>query len=223
MEVSKDKMSNGKRFAEPEKKEKNTSMKRVFQYLLLVILLVLISCGIIISIRNFKENVEPVSAEESQQNMQEEMPQTIDGYQVLGKIKIESLEVEKYILDSREEKALEKETCKWYGPNMNEKGNFCIAGHNEETIFKNLETLENGAMIQLIDRNETVVEYEVYDSFTVEPTDLSVLLQEEDKQEITLITCQEGALTRRIVKAKKVEVEENEKVENTANDNQTKE
>ena len=36
------------------------------------------------------------------------MPEEIEGYKVLGKVVIEKLEIEEYILDSFEDKALEK-------------------------------------------------------------------------------------------------------------------
>ena len=50
---------------------------------------------------------------EKQKLMQEEqdrkkMPKEIEGYKVLGKVVIEKLEVEEYILDSFEDKALQK-------------------------------------------------------------------------------------------------------------------
>ena len=210
-------MSNGKRFAEPEEKESNVNIKGITKYILLVILLVIISCGVILCVRNLK-SAEPTNAE----ILKKAMPEEIDGYKVLGRIKIDSLNVERYILDSKEEKALKNYVCKLYGPNMNEKGNFCIMGHNEVNIFKGLDTLEKGEKIILIDTNEKSVEYEVYDSYIVEPTDLNCLMQGEANQDITLITCETGALTRRIVKARVIEENKQDEEQKSANNEQLK-
>ena len=49
------------------------------------------------------------------------------------------------------------------------------------------------------------VDYEIYDKYTCDPTDLSCLDQNQDgKKEVTLITCNPGGLTRLICKAREV-------------------
>ena len=47
------------------------------------------------------------------------------------------------------------------------------------------------------------VDYQIYDKYTCEPTDLDCLNQNQDgKKEVTLITCNPGGLTRLICKGK---------------------
>ena len=49
------------------------------------------------------------------------------------------------------------------------------------------------------------ITYEIYDKYTVNPTDLECLNQETDnKREVTIITCNPGGLTRLIVKAREI-------------------
>lgn len=133
----------------------------------------------------------------------EEMPFQIDGYKVLGKISIEKIGVEQYVLDSTEDNALEVGVGKLYGSNLNDYGNFCIAGHNYEKIFENLSELEKGDEITITDRNSEETIYEIKEISTVEPTDLTCLLSTDELIQITLITCENGGTNRLIVKADK--------------------
>ena len=49
------------------------------------------------------------------------------------------------------------------------------------------------------------IDYEIYDKYSCEPTDLSCLDQNQDgNKEVTLITCNPGGLTRLICKAREV-------------------
>ena len=49
------------------------------------------------------------------------------------------------------------------------------------------------------------VDYQIYDMYSCEPTDLSCLEQNQDgKREVTLITCNPGGLTRLICKAREI-------------------
>lgn len=84
-------------------------------------------------------------------------------------------------------------------------GNFCIAGHNYESIFKRLDELEIGDEIQIIGEDKQQLTYRIKEIASVEPTDLNLLRKEEGKTQITLITCENYATKRLIVKA---EIEE---------------
>ena len=108
---------------------------------------------------------------------------------------------EQYILDSYEENALKVGVGKLYGEFLNDYGNFCIAGHNYENFFKDLSELEKGDEIIVTDINDNKITYEIKDIFTVEPTNLECLISNDEVIEITLITCENGANTRLVVKA----------------------
>lgn len=129
---------------------------------------------------------------------------TYEGYNVLGKIKIEEFGVEQYILDSTSDDALEKGVIRLYGGTLNNYGNFCIAGHNKEGVFAKLEEMEVGDNFTVIEKDLKETTYEVKEIYTVEADDLKCLLQNEEKIEITLITCNNASTTRLIVKAEEV-------------------
>lgn len=148
------------------------------------------------------ENKEEEQEETPQ--LSEEMPSSVGGYKVLGQIIIDDLNIEQYILNLPEDKALENGVAKLYGPSLNNVGNFCIVGHNYEGIFKDLGTLNVGDKITIKDTKEVEYEYKVTNVKTVEPDDLECLLQDTEKTEMTLITCSTGSTSRIIVKTEKV-------------------
>ena len=128
-----------------------------------------------------------------------EMPNKIESYGVLGQIVIDEINAKNYILDETTEYSLNLDVTKFYGPDLNERGNFCITGHNAKGLFNNLKKLELGDTFYIIDKeNSRKVTYKIYDKKTISPTDLDCLNQEtNNKREVTLITCN----TRRINKA----------------------
>lgn len=133
------------------------------------------------------------------------LPDEHEGFEVLGKIKIDKIGIEQYILNSLDESALENGVIKLYGDELNDIGNFCIAGHNYENIFQKLNELENGDGFIIIDKNLEETEYEIKEIVSIEPDDLSVLLPNKDNIQITLITCDNIGTTRLVVKAEKKE------------------
>ena len=133
------------------------------------------------------------------------MPEELSGYKVIGKIEIEKIDLEKYILEETNEKSLKKSVTKICGPEINKEGNFCIAGHNYQNIFGRLNKLEIGDIIKLIDTYDRTVEYKIYDIQKVNPNNTQCLSQEtEGEREVTLVTCTFGATKRVIIKAVEV-------------------
>lgn len=133
------------------------------------------------------------------------MEDTYQGYNVLGKIKIEKIGVEQFILDSKDEEALKNGVSKLYGGPLNNYGNLCLAGHNFDEMFGKLNELDIGDPIVLIEKtnDNKLVEttYEVKQILPVDPTDLTPLIPNEDKVELTLITCKDGSTERLVIKA----------------------
>ncbi len=171
--------------------------------IVVAIVIVLIVGGIIafkFLLKKPEEPEVPVVAED-----EPKMIEKIEGYKVLGKINIKDIEVEQYILDSTDENALKKGVGKLYGGALNNYGNLCLAGHNFEGIFEKLSELEKGDKITLTDRELEETEYIITDIFSTEPDNLECLLQDDTKVELTLITCENGATTRLIVKAEEYE------------------
>ena len=96
---------------------------------------------------------------------------------------------------------------KFWGPNPNEVGNFCIVGHNyrNSKFFSKVPTLENGDIIEITDESGKIISYSVYDKYEVVPEDVSCTSQLTDgKKEITLITCTNDSKMRVIVKARAI-------------------
>lgn len=96
---------------------------------------------------------------------------------------------------------------KYWGPEANMPGNFCIIGHNyrNKRFFSNLSKLVNGDKIYLTDKTNKTLEYRVYASYVIEPTDVRCTSQlTNGNTDITLITCAQSGQKRTVVKARAV-------------------
>lgn len=105
------------------------------------------------------------------------------------------------------ESLLKISPTKFWGPNPNEVGNFCVVGHNyrNSKFFSKVPTLQNGDIIEITDSSNRTINYEVYNKYEVVPEDTNCLDQVTNgKKEITLITCTNDSKMRVIVKAREV-------------------
>lgn len=71
------------------------------------------------------------------------------------------------------------------------EGNFTVAGHRGyrgDRFFKNLPEVAIGSEVNLVSENK-IFTYKIISSQIIEPTETNILFDEEDKHEITLITC----------------------------------
>lgn len=151
-------------------------------------------------------NVTPEPTVE-QENQVLEIPEKIGSYNVIGAVVIDKIGITKNIIGTNTDEALNLSATRFYGPKeVNQVGNLCITGHNYEDTFKHLNDLEIDDTFYVVDRNNSSkVTYKVYDKYTVSPDELDCLDQETGgKREVTLITCNPGALTRLVVKAQEV-------------------
>ena len=130
------------------------------------------------------------------------------GYEVECRLEIPEIELNTNVLKKYSSAGLEICASKYYGPNANEIGNYCIAGHNynKENMFNHLIDLEIGDSIFLTDNENGIVEYAVYDMYKVKPQNIIPLSQEtNEKRELTLITCVNYSRNRLIIKAREIE------------------
>ena len=128
-------------------------------------------------------------------------------YKVDAKLEVPKINLETYVLKTYTKQALDTCATKFWGPNPNEIGNYCIAGHNvkKENMFYRLNELQIGDKIYLSDNKNGKWEYIIYDIYKVLPEDTSSLKQDtNNKREITLITCTNYSNHRIIIKAKEV-------------------
>ena len=108
------------------------------------------------------------------------------------------------------EELLKISVVKYWGPEANQPGNFCIVGHNyhNKRFFSKAATLQNGDSIYITDTNNKTLEYRVYDNYVVEPNDLKCTSQlTNGATDITLITCTMTGKQRTIIKARAINAE----------------
>lgn len=139
----------------------------------------------------------------------EEIIEQIGGYKVIGKIIIDKINLNDVILEKTTDESLNYGITKFWGPNINEPGNFSITGHNykikRSNLFKDLDELEINDTFILEDLENNRVTYKIYDKSVVPPTDTSGIDQNNDgKRETTLITCTKGAVNRIVFKAREI-------------------
>jgi len=140
----------------------------------------------------------------------EDMPNKMGIYSVVGKIVIEKINVEKYILDRTTQNSLDLAVTKFegteVGPEINTIGNFMIMGHNYPGIFKKLKDLKIGDEFYLVGKDGRKVTYVICEIYTLHPEnddeEKALINQETNgKRIVKLITCNPGAKSRLILKA----------------------
>lgn len=131
----------------------------------------------------------------------------IDGkiYYTEAYITIPKIGITYPVLSETSDELLEISVNKYWGPNPNEVGNYCIVGHNYKNgkMFGRLSELQDGDIVEIEDTSGNVVEYEVYRKYIVDPTDTSCTSQlTNGRKELTLITCTSSGSERLIVKCR---------------------
>lgn len=137
----------------------------------------------------------------------EKIADTYKGYKVCAKLVIPAISLETNVLENFSEDALKVSVVKFWGADPNQKGNFCIAGHNfrNKNMFKKLKNLKIGDKLSISDRKVGKVEYQIFKIDTVLPDNIECLnAQTINEREVTLITCTLDSKKRIILKAKEV-------------------
>ncbi len=160
------------------------------------------------------ENTEEQKSDtENKQTPEQQEPQVYtytasngQTYDMIGTIKVPSLNIEYPILASYSEDLLKVSVTKYWGGNPNEVGNLCILGHNYKNskFFGNLPNIQKNAIIQITDLKGRTLEYKVYETAIISPDDMSCTSQlTNGHTEVTLITCYyenpTGKATKRFV------------------------
>lgn len=131
----------------------------------------------------------------------------IDGYKVLGIIRIPKIDLEYPILNETTNVSMKKSITKFWGPELNEIGNLTLAGHNNRdgTMFGKVKKLEIGDIIEIQDLYKNTVQYQIFDMYVIEPNDVSCVKSvDPNAKEVTLITCTNGNKNRLITKAREI-------------------
>lgn len=192
-------------------------MKKNILDIIVIILLILIifTIGFYLYNEIFKEEENVLDA------MVENVPQAeiegtdelivkesvIDGktYEVIAILYIPTLDIQYPVFSSTSKELLKVSLNKYWGPNPNKPGNFCIVGHNynDDNFFGKLHNIEIGHYVQLTDMSGKTLQYKVYDTYIVDPDNTDCTSQlTNGETEITLITCTKDFKQRFIVKAR---------------------
>ena len=189
--------------------------KIIFCILIISIILVI---GLILiknmqSYENEKKNKEVVEVFSNSVNETQEQNIELNGYKVIGLIKIPVIDIEYPILEmdisnpEESKEPMKLAIIKYWGGDVNEYGNLSVAGHNNYngTMFGKTKNLKIGDIVELTDLKNQTIKYQIYDIFKTDPNDVTIL-ETKDKtiREVTLITCTNGNRERLILKAKEI-------------------
>lgn len=162
---------------------------------------------IIVALEDNEEVEIPEIIEEPEPSTVEYTTTEGANYTVEAILRIPRLEINYPVISETSEELLKISINKYWGPDPNEVGNYCVVGHNYKSkkMFGRLSEAVNGDIIELEDMNGNVVKYSVYDKYTVEPTDTRCTSQlTNGRKEVTLITCTNYGAQRLVVKAREI-------------------
>ncbi len=110
---------------------------------------------------------------------------------LFGIIEIPRIGLSYPVFNTLNEELLKISPCKFYGNNLDENGNICIAGHNYDNgkFFSNIYILEPNDEIYIYYNNIKYI-YNVISNYEVEANDLSPIFNyDNDRKNLTLVTC----------------------------------
>lgn len=190
-------------------------MRKVYNYLLAIIIIAIIVVIALIAVKYSKSQanekevskiVEIIKQEKTETESQtEELEIEYKGYKVVGIISIPKIDLEYPILFETTNETMKYSITKFWGNGVNKIGNLTLAGHNNYngTMFGKTKNLEIGDIIELTDLSQVTRTYTIYDKFITDPNDISVIeVDEFGTREVTLITCSNGNKERLIIKAR---------------------
>ena len=153
------------------------------------------------------EAEEPVGDVETEEpGIPEPEKQYLEGYEVVGTIKIPKTGIEYPVLSQVTKKSLETSVAILYGPGVNKPGNTVIVGHNyrNQRFFSNNDKLSNGDTVILTDVYGNVVTYVIYNMYYTSPDDADYMIRNIDEgvREISLSTCNDDSTQRLIIWAR---------------------
>ena len=191
--------------------------KKIYNIILIILALILL---VVISIIAFKRinnhiiekylinNVSDISVKLEEIKESENDEKTITkykGYDIVGIIEIPKINIEYPIINQTSDETMALSITKFWGNNVNDIGNFTMAGHNyfDGTMFSNTNKLNIEDIIKMTDLDGKTIEYKVFDKYIIDPNDVKCVQSvKENTREITLITCINGRNNRLVVKAR---------------------
>ena len=138
-------------------------------------------------------------------NINNKIDESSNNLNVIGIIKIPSIDIEYPIFANCNEELLKISPCRFYGSLPGKVGNLCVAGHNynNKQFFSQIGTLDINDIIYVYDSFNKCFEYKVFDNYEVKSDNLLPVYSNSKKlKELTLITCNNFNQNRIIIKAK---------------------
>ncbi len=124
---------------------------------------------------------------------------------LFGIIEIPKINLYYPVLSTLTEENLKVAPCKFYGTNLKENTNICIAGHNynNDMFFSKINQLQQNDEIYIYDNTGLNYTYKVIENYEVKEDDLSPITNyNPNEKALTLITCNNINNNRFIIKAK---------------------
>ena len=118
----------------------------------------------------------------------------IDGYPYIGTLSIPVLELDLPIMDDWSYPRLRRAPCRQSGDTALD---LVVAGHNYQSHFGRLSTLNPGDLLLFTDMDGDVTTYEVETVETIRPTDTELVFS--DRWNLALYTCTYGGRSRIMV------------------------
>ncbi len=194
---------------------------KIYNRILIFLVIALVIVGILIALKYFRnqqkdEELKSVvqdfknQIKELNSNSEDELKKvdlTYKGYNVVGIIEIPKLNLQYPIIDHTDESAMKVSITKFWGNNVNDIGNFSMAGHNnlDGTMFGGTKNLEVGDIIKMTDLSGHTIDYKIFDKYIIDPNDVECVKSiQGDTREITTITCKNGRSNRLVLKAREV-------------------
>lgn len=190
-------------------------MKKVINTILIILIIIAVVILGVIGFNYYKSNqndqelnnvVQQIENEfENKTSEEEKIKIDYKGFEVVGIIEIPKIKTKYPIINKTNDTTMKYSITKFSGCEINQIGNFVVAGHNNlnGTMFGKVKKLEVGDEIILTDLYNNSITYEIFDKYSVDPNDVSILESvQKDAKEVTLITCTNGHLNRLITKAR---------------------
>lgn len=190
-------------------------MKKVINTILIILIIIAVVILGVIGFNYYKSNqndqelnnvVQQIENEfENKTSEEEKIKIEYKGFEVVGIIEIPKINIKYPIINKTNDTTMKYSITKFSGCEINQIGNFVVAGHNNlnGTMFGKVKKLEIGDEIILTDLYNNSITYEIFDKYSVDPNDVSILESvQKDAKEVTLITCTNGHLNRLITKAR---------------------
>lgn len=191
--------------------------KKIYNIILIILALILLVVISIIAFKCINNQIKEkelintvadikVKLEEIKESENDEKTITkYKGYDIVGIIEIPKINIEYPIINQTSDETMALSITKFWGNNVNDIGNFTMAGHNyfDGTMFSNTNKLNIEDTIKMTDLDGKTIEYKVFDKYIIDPNDVKCVQSvKENTREITLITCINGRNNRLVVKAR---------------------